>query len=121
MLAGTWKANRANTALLIITPSPKFVGTGRREVADLSLNVADEIVERIAERAADLVAERKVETVADGYLDLAGAADFLACPRSRIYSLVSAKRIPHHRDGSRLLFDRQELREYVHNGGARRP
>jgi hypothetical protein len=24
-------------------------------------------------------------------------------------------------NGSRLLFDRRELREYVHNGGARRP
>ena len=46
-------------------------------------------------------------------MDVAGAAEFLACGKDRIYALVSARRIPHHRDGSRLLFDRAELREYV--------
>lgn len=40
---------------------------------------------------------------------------------SRIYALVSANRLPHYKDGSRLLFDRTELRRYVENGGARRP
>jgi excisionase family DNA binding protein len=85
----------------------------------------DELIERIAQRAAELLADgartsTKVDT-ADGYLDVAGAAEFLACPTSRIYSLVSARRIPFHKDGSRLLFDRGELREYVAAGGAKRP
>jgi excisionase family DNA binding protein len=56
----------------------------------------------------------------EGFVDVDGAAEFLACSKSRIYALVSARRIPHHRDGSRLLFDRGELREYVRDGGARR-
>jgi excisionase family DNA binding protein len=51
----------------------------------------------------------------------AGASEFLACPSSRVYSLVSARRIPHHRDGSRLLFRRSELDEWVQRGGAKRP
>jgi excisionase family DNA binding protein len=43
------------------------------------------------------------------WVDVAGAAEHLACKRQRIYDLVHAKRIPHHRDGSRLLFRRSEL------------
>jgi excisionase family DNA binding protein len=56
-------------------------------VTALTLAIAEELIERIAKRAAE----------------------FLACPRSRIYALVSARRLPHHHDGSRLLFDRREL------------
>jgi excisionase family DNA binding protein len=88
--------------------------------AQLTLALSDEALELIAHRVADLLADRDGGEPA-GYLDVVGAADFLACPLSRIYALVSAKRIPHHRDGSRLLFDRAELRDYVHRGGARRP
>lgn len=84
------------------------------------LKLPPEAVEAIAQRAAEIVAERS-SAEPDGFLDAAGAADFLACSTSRIYTLVSAERIPVHRDGSRLLFDRAELREYVANGGARRP
>lgn len=52
---------------------------------------------------------------------MAGAAAFLACPVSRVYSLTSAGRLPVHRDGTRLLFTRDELRDYVNAGGAKRP
>jgi excisionase family DNA binding protein len=90
-------------------------------VTALILDIAEELVEWIAKRAAELVAERWDSSEDESFLDVAGAAEFLACPRSRIYALVSARRLPHHHDGSRLLFDRRELREYVHNGGARRP
>jgi excisionase family DNA binding protein len=89
-------------------------------MAAVSLEIADELLERIAERAAALLADRQVAQPG-GFLDVRGAADFLACPKSRIYALVSAGRLPHHHDGSRLLFDREELREYVRRGGARRP
>ena len=76
----------------------------------------DELAERIAER---LGAAGGADD--HGFLDVDGAARYMSCPKSRIYSLVSAKRLPHHRDGSRLLFDRAELREFVRRGGARRP
>ena len=84
----------------------------------LALNLPDELLEAIADRVLDRL-DRSAEST--GYLDVAGAAEFLACGKSRIYALVSAKRIPVHRDGSRLLFDPSELREYVERGGARRP
>lgn len=86
----------------------------------LGLELPDELVERIAERAAAIVSSRE-DTADAGYLDVAGAAEFLSCPRSRVYALTSAGRLPVHRDGSRLLFDRTELRRYVDAGGARRP
>jgi excisionase family DNA binding protein len=92
-------------------------------VPGLSVSVPPELVEAIAQRAAEIVLEQRGEPfdAAAGFLDVAGAAEFLACEPGRIYSLVSARRIPHHRDGTRLLFDRDELREYVQSGGARRP
>jgi excisionase family DNA binding protein len=43
------------------------------------------------------------------WIDVHGAAEHLACKRRRIYDLVEQGRIPHHRDGSRLLFRRSEL------------
>jgi excisionase family DNA binding protein len=90
--------------------------------ADLGAILAalrDELVEHAAVRAAELLAEHVTEP--DGFLDVNGAAEFLVCPKSRIYALVSASRIPYHKDGSRLLFDRGELEEYVRNGGSKRP
>lgn len=56
----------------------------------------------------------------DGYLNAEGAAEFLACPVSRIRSLTSAGALPVERDGSRVLYSRAALREYVRNGGAKR-
>lgn len=90
---------------------------------NFNVEISEEMVAMIATRAAELVAERNGagDRTDDGFLDVDGAAEFLACPKSRIYSLVSAKRIPFHKDGSRTLFDRGELREYVATGGARRP
>jgi excisionase family DNA binding protein len=90
-------------------------------MSGLALHLPDDAVEQIAQRVAAILAERQAPEHDDGYLDVAGAAQFLSCPTSRIYALVSAKRIPHYKDGSRTLFDREQLREYVRNGGARRP
>ena len=92
----------------------------RRASMRLEIELTDEQLDAIARRAAEVVSET-LPGRDNGFLDVAGAADFLACPPSRIYSLVSANRIPHHRDGSRLLFDRDELRAYVGAGGAKRP
>ncbi len=89
-------------------------------MTSLALALPEELVEQIAQRAAAILAAEHGPADA-GYLDVPGAASFLACPPSRVYALVSAGRLPVHRDGSRLLFDRQELRAYVENGGAKRP
>lgn len=89
----------------------------------LAIELPDELLEHLAARVAELLAEREhgTQDLDSGFLDVTATAEFLSCPMSRVYALVSANRIPHHRDGSRLLFDRAELRAYVENGGARRP
>jgi excisionase family DNA binding protein len=89
----------------------------RRDV--VTLGVPGELVEMIAERAADLLAEQMPSV--SPYLDVDKAADYLACSPSRIYALTSTKRIPHHRDGSRLLFRREELDAWIERGGGKRP
>ncbi len=77
------------------------------------------------DRLAELLAPRLAAHLSTGgpfpWLDVENAAAHLACPKSRLYALVSARRIPHHRDGSRLLFNRAELDEWVQAGGAKRP
>lgn len=88
----------------------------------ISVNVGDELVERIAHRAAELLAEQSGEPVEDGWLRGAERiAEYIDAPRSRVYALASARRIPVHRDGSALIARRSELDRWLLQGGGRRP
>jgi excisionase family DNA binding protein len=84
----------------------------------LKVNFPRELIEEVALRAAELLREHP--PLEDGWLDVTEAANYLRCPTSRVYALTSAKSIPHHHDGSRLLFRRSELDEWVMRGGGRR-
>jgi excisionase family DNA binding protein len=95
------------------------VSNSAADLGAILAGLRDELVEQAAVRAAALLVDHIPKP--DGFLDVEGAAEFLVCPKSRIYALVSARRIPHYKDGSRLLFDRGELQEYVRNGGSKRP
>ena len=87
-----------------------------------SIDMPPELIEAVAQRAAELLAERQgAGDSGDGWLTVGEAAEHLRCPVSRIYSLTSARRIPFEKDGSRTLFRRSELDEWVRNGGGRRP
>jgi excisionase family DNA binding protein len=93
-----------------------------RQDRSASPNVLGELVELVAERAAELVAERLLaQDHAEGWIGVEEAAEYLACPKSRLYALVSARRIPYCKDGSRTLFKRSELDSWVQAGGACRP
>jgi excisionase family DNA binding protein len=82
----------------------------------------DHALDRLAEALAPRLAALAAETSAvEAWLDVDGASRHLICPKSRIYALVSVRRIPFHKDGSRLLFRREELDEWVRAGGGRRP
>jgi excisionase family DNA binding protein len=89
--------------------------------AALLTEMADADLEHLAELLAPRLAAHLPTGSPSPWLDVEQAALHLACPKSRVYALVSARRIPHHRDGSRLLFNRPELDEWVRNGGAKRP
>jgi excisionase family DNA binding protein len=85
----------------------------------LTIELGDEAIDAIASRVVEILED--TEARAESYIGVAEAAEYLACPRSRIYALVSARRIPFHKDGSRLLFRRSELEEWVESGGGSRP
>ncbi len=92
----------------------------------LALTLPSELLDVLAERVADVLVERGlvVAEAASGpepWIGVEDAARHLACPKSRLYSLVSARRIPHEKDGSRVLFRRSELDAWVESGGGRRP
>lgn len=88
----------------------------------LQLDMDDELVERIAERAAELIALHQDKTAKDGWLRGADKiAAYIDAPRSRVYGLVSARRIPVHHDGSALIARRSELDAWLLVGGGRRP
>lgn len=90
--------------------------------AALLTELDDETLAMLADRLAPIIASRMAAPEQPvPWLDVDGAAQHLVCPRSRIYALVSARRIPHHRDGSRLLFRREELDDWVRTGGGIRP
>ena len=95
---------------------------GRERGARVTLDIGDELVERIAERAAQLVTGRQKQETGDGWLRGADKiASYIDAPRSRVYGLVSARRIPVHHDGSALIARRSELDAWLLNGGGRRP
>jgi excisionase family DNA binding protein len=82
-------------------------------VSGFALPVPDELVELVAERAAELVLERQAEAPASPYLNVDEAAEYLRCDRQRIYDLLSARRLSKSKDGARVLLLREELDAYI--------
>ena len=87
-------------------------------MAGLRVEMDEELIERIAERAAELIGERSKGSTEDGWLRGADRiAAYIDAPRSRVYALASARRIPIHRDGSALIARRSELDRWLVQGG----
>ena len=78
---------------------------------------------QLADRLAPLLAERLIQTNSvDGWLRGADQiAAYIGSPRSRVYALASARRIPVQRDGSALVARRSELDSWLLCGGGKRP
>lgn len=102
----TPRANRSSPAA-----GPNGGNTPR---GGLSLAVPVELVELVAERAAELLAERQATTAKQTpYLTVEEAADYLRCKPKRVYDLCSQRRIPFAKDGSRTLLRRGDLDAYL--------
>lgn len=88
-----------------------------------TIAVPDELIEAVAERVLERLSEREQgEATADSWLRGAGAiADYVGCSRSRIYQLVSARRVPVHKDGASVVARRAELDDWIKKGGAKCP
>ena len=88
-------------------------------IAGLSDRQAEKLSERLAPKLAPLLAASS-----DNGGLLRGAeqiAQHLRCPKSRVYALSSAKRIPARHDGSALIAYKAELDSWLASGGGKRP
>lgn len=89
-------------------------------MSELALPLPDELVDAIAERVALKLEERRPTTNADSpaspWLNVEEAAAYLRCERARIYNLVSQRRLPCSKDGTRTLLHREVLDAYLTGG-----
>lgn len=92
----------------------------------LAIALPPEIVEAIAQRAAEIVVgleERAAASApASPYMTIPEAAEYLRCPRQRVDDLLSQHRLTRHKDGARTLVSRAEIEAYLgsgRNGGGR--
>jgi excisionase family DNA binding protein len=87
--------------------------------ASFSLEAPDGLVEAIAARAAEIVAAQHT-SAPEPWVDVHEAARHLGCKRQRIYDLVHRKdetRIPHRKEGGRLVFKRSVLDRWLEGRG----
>jgi excisionase family DNA binding protein len=78
----------------------------------------------LLEQLADLIAARantRTTNSESPWLTADEAAEYLRCSVSRVRTLTLTGQLPHHRDGRRPLYHRDELDAYVRAGGAKCP
>ena len=95
-------------------------GAEERPNAGIGLSVPDELLDALADRVAArvLAAADRSAPAGSTWLDVTDAAEYLRCKPKRLYDLCSQRRVPVHREGSRLLFRRDELDEWITSGAA---
>jgi excisionase family DNA binding protein len=103
------------------TPPPRRAARGApaaapEGVTDAASSFWDAVVEAAAAR---VLAQLPVQQQPTTWLNVEQAAEHLCCSRHRLYRLVSMRRVPHHHEGARLLFERSELDAWIRAGGAK--
>jgi excisionase family DNA binding protein len=76
----------------------------------INLDLTEEVTTLIRSEIAAAFAQYEI---GQGYLDTRAAAEYLGCPRSRVYDLVSLGLLTPHRDGTRLKFTTECLDTYM--------
>lgn len=80
-----------------------------------------ELVEAIAERAAQLVLARLKPASRSPYMTIPEAAEYARCRRQRIDDLLSSGRLTRYKDGRRTLVSRAELEARLNSRGPSPP
>lgn len=81
--------------------------------SELTVPLPDEVLDAIALRVARLLRERTEPDRPEPWVGVAEAAEHLHCRPQRIYALVHQGRLKPRREGSRLLFRRSELDQWL--------
>lgn len=82
----------------------------------LELALSDHQLGQLADLVADRLSRSEPltgDTTVDWIRGARAAAEYMGCPRSRVYDLVSQDVLRPSRDGSRLVFRRDELDAYL--------
>jgi hypothetical protein len=79
----------------------------------MHLELPNDVVEAIAQRAAEIVLERSAPVEESPYFTVEEAAAFLRCRPQRIYNLRSDGRLSRLTDGGRALILRAECEKLV--------
>ncbi len=82
------------------------------------LTFTDAELDRLADALAARINAKAVDRSDSPWLTAAQAAGYLNCSVSRVRTLTLTGDLPHHRDGRRPLYHRDELDAYIRAGGA---
>ena len=83
----------------------------------IALDLPDDLIRAIAERAARLVAdEHSHQGRLSPYLTVAEATEYMRTDPQRVYDLCSSGRLKRFKDGSRLLLSRAEIDAHLAEG-----
>ena len=63
-------------------------------MSELSVTLPDALIDAVAVRVVQMLGARVADATPEPWLDVKAAAAHLACPPSRVYGLVSQRRIP---------------------------
>ena len=86
----------------------------------VTLELPDELIERIAQRAAEIIVEQPSATP-EPWLDVASAARHLKISVSQVYSLCfTCRDFPRTKEGSRTYFRASQLDEWREKRGLQR-
>ena len=82
---------------------------------ELAIAIPPNMIETIAQRAAELVCQKLAEQAgpASPYLTIPEAAAHARCKRQRIDDLLSARRLTRYKDGRRTLVLKAELEAWL--------
>ncbi|HEV3002265.1 MAG TPA: helix-turn-helix domain-containing protein [Solirubrobacteraceae bacterium] len=81
---------------------------------EVAITLPPDLVDLIADVAVERLAAR--QPPAEPWVGVDAAAAHLCCRRQRIYDLVGQRRIPHRKEGARLLFKLSHLDAWIEGG-----
>lgn len=82
----------------------------------IALTLPEEALHQLAQLVAHLL--RAAAPATEPWITTEEAAEHIGCNRDRIYYLVAANRIPHRKEGTRLMFRRSDLDAWIQDGDA---
>jgi excisionase family DNA binding protein len=86
---------------------------------DLSAQFTRVREELRAELLSELRAELGTHGAQSPFMTIKEAADYLRCDRQRVYDLLSSRRLPRVKEGTRVLIRRDDIDAYLNANGSR--